>query len=125
MKDPKTVALAYIDACGRRDLDAVAQLLAPDLQFTGPNRSLSGATPYLAALRNIGPIWRGSEVKKAFVDGVEVCVLYDFVTNTEAGAIPCGEWLRVADERIASVRLFFDRSSFKPAMDELARRAAG
>ena len=71
MTDPKTVALAYIEACGRRDLDAVAQLLAPDVHFTGPNRSIEGATPYLAALRNIGPIWRGSEIKKVFVNGAE------------------------------------------------------
>lgn len=124
MTDPKTVAIAYIQACGRRDLDAVAQLLTPDLHFTGPNRSLDGATPYLAALRGIGPIWHGSEIKKVFVDGDEVCVLYDFVTDTSAGKIPCTEWLRIADGRVASVRLFFDRSSFKPAIDELERRRA-
>lgn len=31
--DPKTIALAYIDACGRKDLDTVAPLLAKDLKF--------------------------------------------------------------------------------------------
>ncbi|MEO8549215.1 MAG: nuclear transport factor 2 family protein [Kofleriaceae bacterium] len=122
--DPKTVALAYIAACGRRDLDAVAPLLASDVRFVGPNGGLEGATPYLAALRRIGPIWRGSEVKKVFTDGPEVCVLYDFVTDSEAGAVPIVEWLQVEDGRIASVRLYFDRVAFKPAMDELARRAA-
>lgn len=29
-------AIAYIDACGRKELDAVAPLLAPDMKFVGP-----------------------------------------------------------------------------------------
>jgi ketosteroid isomerase-like protein len=121
--DPKTVALAYIDACGRKDLDAVAPLLAPDLRFTGPNNSLTGAAPYLAVLRRLGPVWVRSEVKKVFTDGPEVCVIYDFVTNTPAGAVPIVEWLRVEDGRIASVALFFDRVTFQPASEEIVRRA--
>lgn len=121
--DPKTVALAYIDACGRKDLDAVAQLLAPDLRFIGPNNDLTGAAPYLAVLRRIGPVWVRSEVKKVFTDGPEVCVIYDFVTDTPAGAVPIVEWLRVEGGRIASVTLFFDRVAFQPASEEIVRRA--
>jgi ketosteroid isomerase-like protein len=121
--DPKRIALAYIDACGRKDLDAVAPLLAPDLVFTGVANTVTGATPYLAVLRRLGPIWVRSDVKKVFVDGDEVCVIYDFVTDSAAGSVPIVEWLRIEGGRIASVKLFFDRVSFKPASDELARRS--
>jgi len=69
-------------------------------------------------------VWGRSDVKKVFVDGNEVCVIYDFVTNTPAGAVPIVEWLRVEDGQIASVTLFFDRVAFKPAADELAHLAA-
>jgi ketosteroid isomerase-like protein len=120
--DPKSVALAYIEACGSRDLDAVTPLLAPDVKFVGPGNSLSGAAPYLAVLRRIGSVWVRSDVKKVFVDGPEVCVVYDLVTDTPAGAVPTVEWLRVEGGRIASVTLFFDRVSFKPASEEIARR---
>ena len=122
--DPKTVALAYIEGCSQKDLDRVAALLAPDIRFEGPGNTVTGAAPYLAVLRRIGAVWVRSDVKKVFVDGSDVCVIYDFVTDTAAGAVPTVEWLRVDDGRIASVRLFFDRVAFKPASEEVVRRAA-
>ena len=123
--DPKEIALAYIEACGRKHFDAVAPLLAPDLKFDGPGAKLTGAAPYLAVLRRIGAVWVQSNVRKVFTDGPEVCVIYDFVTDTPAGSVPIVEWLRIEGGRIASVTLFFDRVTFKPASDEIARRAAG
>lgn len=123
--DPKAIALAYIEACGRKDLQTVERLLASNVSFVGPGNAVTGAAPYLSVLKRLGPVWQGSEVHKAFVDGADVCVLYDFVTNTPAGKVPIVEWLSIENDRIASVRLFFDRVSFKPAADELARRASG
>lgn len=122
---PERIALAYIEACGRNDFDAVAPLLAPDLTFTSPGNALVGAAPYLAVLRRIGAVWVRSDVKKVFTDGPDVCVIYDFVTDTPAGAVPLVEWLRIENGRIASITLFFDRVTFQPASDEIARRAAG
>ena len=122
--DPKSVALAYIDACGRKDLATVEGLLSPDVTFVSPGNDVKGAAPYLAVLRRLGPVWVRSDVKKVFADGNDVCVIYDFVTPTAAGNVPLVEWLRVENGRITSVALFFDRLQFKPASDELARRAA-
>src|SRR6185369_11833100 len=122
--DSKAVALAYIEGCSRKEFDRVAELLAPDIRFEGPGNAVTGAAPYLAVLRRIGAVWVRSDVKKVFVDGSDVCVIYDLVTDTAAGAVPIVEWLRVDDRRIASVRLFFDRVAFKPASEEVARRAA-
>jgi hypothetical protein len=123
-RDPKSIALTYIDACARKDLDLVASLLAPDVEFTGPNGPIRGPAAYLATLRRIGPIWATSEVRKAFTDGDDVCVVYDFVTDTAAGKVPAMEWLRIEGGRIRRIDLIFDRVTFKPASDELARRAA-
>jgi hypothetical protein len=123
-QDPKVTALAYIDACGRKDLSAVEQLLAPNMTFVGPGNTLTGAAPYLAVLRRLGGVWVRSDVKKVFSDGPDVCVIYDFVTDTPAGAVPIVEWLHVEDSRITAVNLIFDRVAFKPASDELARRAS-
>ena len=122
--DPKTVALSYIEACARKDWDATFRLLAPDVEFIGPGRSVKGAEPYLAVLRRIGSVWVRSDVKKVFVDGPDVCVIYDFVTDTAAGSVPTVEWLLVDGGRIARVVLFFDRLTFQPASEEVTRRAA-
>lgn len=122
--DAKQVAIEYIEACGRKDYDTLSRLLAPTMTFVGPGNALTGAAPYLAVLRRLGPVWVRSEVKKVFVDGDEICVIYDFVTETPAGAVPIVEWLRIENGQVASATLFFDRVTFKPAADELARRAA-
>jgi ketosteroid isomerase-like protein len=122
--EAKQVALEYIEACGRKDYDTVSRLLSPSMTFVGPGNALTGAAPYLAVLQRLGPVWSRSDVKKVFVDGDDVVVIYDFVTDTPAGAVPIVEWLRVEDGQIASVILFFDRVTFKPAADKLAHRAA-
>jgi hypothetical protein len=121
--DPRSIALAYVDACGRRDLDTVARLLAPELEFVGVSRTVRGAEPFLDVLRSLGPVWVRSDVKKVFIDGDEACVLYDLVTDTPAGAVPCVEWLRIEGGRIRWAKLLFDRVGFQPAKDELERRA--
>ena len=43
--DSRSIALAYIEACGRKDFDAVGRLLDPDVKFVGPGKALTGATP--------------------------------------------------------------------------------
>ena len=121
--DPRSIALAYIEGCSRKDFDAVAKLLAADVKFNGPNSKIAGADPYVAVLRRIAPVWVRSEVRKVFAEGNDVCVIYDFVTDTPAGAVPTVEWLRIENGRVASVQLFFDRVTFKPAADEIARRS--
>lgn len=123
--EPKRHALAYIDACGRKDWDAVRETLDERVQFVGPGNMVTGAAPYLAVLQRISPVWVRSDVKKVLSDGPEVCVLYDFITDTPAGAVPIVEWLNVEQGKIKSVMLLFDRVAFKPASDELARRARG
>ena len=120
----KTLALAYLDAVGRKDYATVERLLAPDVRFTGPTRSRSSAEEFIGALKRLGAIHVRNEPTRVFVDGDDVCVIYDFVTDTAAGAVPTVEWLRVDGGRVASVHLFFDRVSFKPASEEVARRVA-
>lgn len=121
--NPREIALTYIAACGNKDLTTVARLLAPDVRVVGPNRTIEGADAYLQALRRLGPIWLRSDVKQVFTDGSDVCVLYDFISDSSAGAVPIVESLSIQDGRIASVALLFDRVAFQPASDELTRRA--
>ena len=117
---PKQVALAYIDACSRKDFSAVAELLAPNVEFVGPGNSVTGSAPYLAILKRLGTVWERSDVKHTFSDDDDVCVIYDFVTNTEAGAAPIVEGLTIREQQVTSVKLFFDRISFQPASAKLA-----
>jgi hypothetical protein len=114
----------YLGSIGRHDFDALATLLHPDLAFVGPFVTLHSADEYVAAYRRLALVLEGTVLRKTFVDGDELCLIYDFVTDTPAGAIPFVEWIRVEDGRIRSIQLTFDRVQFEPARTELFRRAA-
>jgi hypothetical protein len=56
-----------------------------DMTFQGPLDTFNTADQYLEASRRLASIIQRIDLKKMFVDGEDVCVLYDMVTNTPAG----------------------------------------
>lgn len=118
MTDPKAIALKYLS-----NINACAPLLAPDVTFTGPASTYTGADGILAAFRRLSSIHVRNDVVRAFVDGNEVCVIYDFVTDT-MGSMPTIEWLTIRDGKIASIRLYYDQVPWLKIREEIARRAA-
>jgi ketosteroid isomerase-like protein len=122
--DNGRLARDYLAAVGRKELGRVEGMLAPDLAFTGPAMSRSTAGEFIEALKRLGAIHVRNDVKHVFVDGDEVCVIYDFVTDTPAGALPTVEWLRMEAGRIAAIRLYYDRVPWKGVMEELTQRLA-
>lgn len=120
--DLKARAFAYIDAVGRRDFDRVAELLHPDLEFVGPGKPLHGAAAYLAALRRLGTVLVRNDVHTVVADGADACIFYDFVTDTDVGAVPSAEWISFDGGLIRSLRLVFHTASWPRVMEEVARR---
>jgi hypothetical protein len=118
-----TVAREYIEAVVRGDIDAVAERLHPEMAFSAGGRSLD-RDGYLQALRRLTLILERNEISRTIADGDDVCVVYDFVTDTPAGAVPSVEWLTLDAGRIKSVRLIFERERWPEVLAELERRAA-
>lgn len=116
------LALAYLDAVAKKDIDRVASLVAPDIRFIGPASTTNGARDVLAAFRRISVIHVRSDIKRVFSDGDEVCVIYDFVTDT-AGALPVVEWLRFEGDRIRSINIYYDQAPWLKLREEITRRA--
>jgi len=124
-KDRKTLALEYLNAAGTQQHRKLEALLAPDLQFRGPSRTLTSAAEVVGALKQLSAIHVRNDVKRVFVDGDEVCVIYDFVTDTPAGALTTIEWLRFEGDRIRSINLYYDQLPWQQVMAVIAERAAG
>jgi SnoaL-like domain len=120
----ESLALAYLEAVGQKQFDRVSEFLHPDVEFTGPARTLNGADHYVSALRRLGPVLLRNDIRKAFVDGNEVCIIYDFVTDTQVGAVPSVEWLTFEDGKIRSIRLIFHSQPWPTVMEEATRRAS-
>src|SRR5574337_1399774 len=116
----EAIALAYLDAVAKKDLARVEALVAPDVKFVGPASSYSGAGELLTAFRRIGAVHVRSDVRRVFSDGADVCVIYDFVTDT-AGPLATVEWLRISNGKIQSINLFYDQVPWLKIREELAR----
>ena len=119
--DPRALAIQFIEAVGQKKLDTLASLLRPEFEFGGNAAPTHGAEAYVAAIRRLSPIIVRNEIRKVFVDGNEVCVLYDFVTPV--CPVASVERIVVEDGKLASTWLLFDRSRWPEVMQELQRRA--
>ena len=114
----ETIARTYL-----ADIAHCEPLLAPDVTFTGPASHYTRRDEVLAAFRRLAAIHVRNDIVKLFTDGDEVCVIYDFVTDT-AGTLPTIEWLKIANDQIQSVRLYYDQVPWLKIREELARRSA-
>src|SRR2546422_11169544 len=104
MANAKEIVMAYQKALGKADFAGARRYMHDDLSFVGPFESFNRPEPYLEALGKLHHIVVRVEPRKTFVDGDDVCLLYDMVTNTPAGAGCLCEWDHVAREKSGSVR---------------------
>ena len=120
--DTETVAKSYIQAVGAHDPDALETVLDDQVraEFAG---STSDKEAWITALKRLMPALVRNELREVFTDGERAAVVYDFVTDTSAGAIRCVELLTVVDGRITQIELLLDRAAFAPVNAELAERA--
>jgi ketosteroid isomerase-like protein len=112
MKTPLETAQAFKMAISHGDVDAARKLMHDDMTFQGPLEAFDRPEPYLEALRKLGAIVERVDMKKMFVDGDDVCLLYDMVTRTPAGTAFIAEWLTFRGGKIASIRTVFDARPF-------------
>ena len=111
---PQEIVDQYYAAWTNKDFATARRLLHDDLSFHGPIDTFDNADDYLAALTRLASIVTRVERRKVFVDGQDVCEVYDLVTATPAGTAPVAEWLTVKDDKIAAIRVFFDARPFAP-----------
>ena len=116
MSDAARVAGGFFDAWTSKDFERAGSLLHDDVSFEGPIDSFSDAESYLASLQQLSGIVTGAEKHKVFVDGDDVCVIYDLKTAPVPSSRTC-EWYRVREDKIASVSVVFDARPFAPLFE--------
>jgi ketosteroid isomerase-like protein len=114
MTNAAEVVGALKKAMGSGDLAAARKLMHDDMTFRGPFDSFAKPEPYLEALHKLHSIVKGVHVHKMFVDGDDVCMLYDMETNSPAGTAFIAEWLHVRAGKVVSIRTVFDARPFAP-----------
>jgi ketosteroid isomerase-like protein len=116
MADAAEVAEGFFDAWTSKDFERARSFLHDDLSFEGPIESFGDADSYMASLRQLSGIVTGAEKQKLFVDGDDVCLIYDLKTVPVPSSRTC-EWYTVRDGKIASVSVVFDARPLAPMFE--------
>jgi len=112
--DPKDVVMSYIRAMDSRDYDSAGRCLADNILVKGPaGEAFRSPSEFLSMMQKQQGTY---EIKKVFVDGNDVCLLYDFVTKAVA-AFFCS-WYQVKDGKIVTIQTVFDPRPFAAAQDQ-------
>ena len=115
----------YVQAAGDKRFDRLEAIVHPDATMDGTVKTeVHGAEAFVQGFRNLAPIVERNEIRELIVDGDRAFVLYDFVTDTPAGAVLTGELLRIEDDKIRSSKLIFDWRRWPEVLAELQSRAA-
>jgi SnoaL-like protein len=115
------IARSYIQAVGSHNMEALENLLGEDLvaTFAGTTLDKDGWT---AALRRLLPVLVRNEIREVFTAEDRACVVYDFITETAAGAVQCIELLTINADKIREIELVLDRVAFAPVNEALKAR---
>ena len=107
---PKDVVMSYISALDRQQYDQALGFLRDNVRIRGPAGETFGKPlDFMEMLRR----YRGRyEIKKAFADGDDVCLLYDLVTT--GPTVYMSSWYQVEEGKISSINTVFDPRAFGP-----------
>jgi ketosteroid isomerase-like protein len=125
MNNTRELVLDYVAAAGNKDFDHLAELVDDDATFGGTVKNeVRGVDAFVQGFRNLAPVAVRHDVRDIVVDGDKAFVLYDFVTDTDVGAVLCGELLTTRNGRITSSTLIFDWRRWPEVLQEIGRRTA-
>ena len=110
---PAEVVQQFYRALERKDFVTLRACLHDSFSFRGPIDTFNSVSPYLQAIQGLSTIVNRVELHKMFVDGNDVCVLYDLVTNGPAGTSFVAEWFHMTDGKITAIQAVFDPRPFE------------
>lgn len=107
-EESKMVVMSYIKALDKQDYESAEVHLEESVRISGPSEeSFTSPKEFVEMLRH----YRGTyDVVKTFVDGNDVCLLYNLKTPATT-AFMCSLY-RVENGKIASIHTVFDPRAF-------------
>ena len=111
-KSAKEIVMEYLQALvERRDFQSARSYISDNISYVSPLNSFDRAEPYLKYNEHLNlPKF---DIKKVFVDGQDVCLLYEMNLGTPPVPLLVCLWARVNDDgKISSYRVVFDPRPF-------------
>jgi len=102
----REVVERYFDLFSQKRYEESRALLSDqEFSFKGPVDAFDNADDFIAVVKNLGPLAREVRKQKVFVDGPDVCLIYDFEMQPPGeGTIAIAEWFHVEGGKIRSIR---------------------
>jgi limonene-1,2-epoxide hydrolase len=119
MNEPQTpaeVAVAFVEAFARNDMDEVARHIADDIVFESPRVTVTGAEDVLAAIGQFARAVIGVKIIAALGDGEQALIMYDMETRP-FGTMRAADHLVIRDGKIKADALVFDTYELRKAME--------
>jgi hypothetical protein len=113
---PGQVIERYHQAWTGGDFVTARASLADDLDFRGSIDTFSNADEFIAALQRFSAMLKGVTLLQNCHDDKGGALLYDCDTAGPAGVIRTAEFFTVSDGRISAIRLVFDATELRKAM---------
>jgi ketosteroid isomerase-like protein len=108
MSNAREVIDRYFTALKQKDFATMRTLLHDDVSFRGALGTTATAEEYIKGIEQITASMASVERRVVVAEGEDVFQVYDLVLATPAVTLPIAQWLKVRDNRIATVQVFFD-----------------
>lgn len=119
---PQDVVMSYQKALGKQDYKTARSYMSDDrFSFKGPLASHDKPEDLLKDLEQLHHIVKGIEMK-VFVEGNDVCLLYDLITTAPPATSFTCDWYHVENGKISSIKVVFDARPYA-AMFERRKNA--
>jgi len=99
----REIVLSLVEALNEEDFKAARKYATEDFSFVGVLGSRNGAEEYFSDMEKMKLKYN---IKKAFVEGNDVCLLYD-LTMSGITIFGCG-WYHVEGNKVNSLKVVFD-----------------
>ena len=116
VKSPPSVAVdIYLSAFYSGDFAAASSVVADEFCFEGPFIKTRSKKSFFDAAEGLRAIVRGHRTLRQWVEGNDVCTIYDVVLETPlgSGSVTMSEWHNVRAGLLISGRVFFDSAAFR------------
>lgn len=107
-KNAREVVMAYIDALDGQDFDLASSFIDENVKIIGPaGEGFGKPKNFTDMLKRYSGKY---DIKREFVDGNEVCLLYDY--HTSGNVVYMCSWYKVRNGKIEFIRTVFDPAAF-------------
>lgn len=104
-RNAREVVMAFLESMNAQDFKTARICVADNVSFVGVLGTRDGKEAYFKDMEQMKARY---DIKKMFVDGNDVCVIYDIsFGNSPVSIFTCG-WYQVHDGKIGSIRVVFD-----------------